>query len=192
MGTTDNKVSFPLPFRGRAGGGGSRRGAPFAESPHPNPSPEAEGLMVRPFTGKHMAAILLAGFGIVVAVNFAMASLASSTFGGIVVENSYVASQHFNRWLDEAKAEESLGWKLAPSRREDGRIAARLEAVPGYPALAAVARHPLGRVPDMALTFERSASGDYVSRERLPEGRWTLRFAVEAQGKVQRSEQVIR
>ncbi|MEO1221410.1 MAG: FixH family protein [Pseudomonadota bacterium] len=30
----------------------------------------------KPFTGKHMAAILVAGFGVVVAVNFTMASYA--------------------------------------------------------------------------------------------------------------------
>jgi nitrogen fixation protein FixH len=56
-----------------------------------------------------MAAIMVAFFAVVIAVNVYMARLASSTFTGVVVENSYVASQHFNRWLDEARAEERLG-----------------------------------------------------------------------------------
>lgn len=145
----------------------------------------------RPFTGRHMAAILVAGFGIVVAVNFAMASLANSTFGGIVVENSYVASQHFNRWLDEAKAQEALGWKLEASRRRDGRVIADLAGVPAYPVVTAVARHPLGRMPDAMLTFSRDAEGGYVSREVLPQGRWTLRFTVDAQGRTWRREQEV-
>ena len=34
----------PLPFRGGAGGGGSRPDAALTDSPHPNPSPEGEGL----------------------------------------------------------------------------------------------------------------------------------------------------
>ena len=38
--------------------------------------------MQRPFTGKHMAAILVGGFAIVIAVNFYMASLAVGGFGG--------------------------------------------------------------------------------------------------------------
>ena len=37
-------------------------------------------------------------------------AMPSSTFGGVVVENSYVASQDFNGWLDEARAERALGW----------------------------------------------------------------------------------
>jgi nitrogen fixation protein FixH len=147
---------------------------------------------VRPFTGKHMTAILVAGFGVVVAVNFTMAGLASSTFGGIVVENSYVASQHFNRWLDEAKSEKALGWTLHADRRADGRVVAILGEVPTFPTVTAVARHPLGHKPDMTLHFERDAGSDWVSREVLPDDRWTLRFAVEAGGRTWRTEQAIR
>ena len=34
---------------------------------------------------------------------------AMSTFGGIVVENSYVASQEFNGWLEEARQSDGAG-----------------------------------------------------------------------------------
>ncbi len=34
----------PLPFRGGVGGGVAPRGAAYADKPHPNPSPEGEGL----------------------------------------------------------------------------------------------------------------------------------------------------
>lgn len=157
----------------------------------PNRSNRASSRAARPFTGRHMAAILVAGFGIVIAVNVTMASFAASTFGGTVVENSYVASQQFNRWLEEARVEEALGWKLAASRRPDGRIEAALSAAPADPTVTAVARHPLGRNPDTALTFRRDAAGTWVSRETLPEGRWTLRFDVRAQGTTWRSEQEV-
>jgi len=63
----------------------------------------------RPFTGRKMAAIMVAFFAVVIIVNVYMAREASSTFGGVVVENSYVASQQYNRWLDEASAENALG-----------------------------------------------------------------------------------
>ena len=59
------------------------------------------------FTGRHMAAIMLAFFGVVIAINFTMATLAETTFGGTVVDNSYVASQSFNAWL---RAGRQLGW----------------------------------------------------------------------------------
>jgi len=38
------KLISPLPFRGGAGGGGSRPDAVQTDNPHPNPSPEGEGL----------------------------------------------------------------------------------------------------------------------------------------------------
>jgi nitrogen fixation protein FixH len=53
----------------------------------------------KPFTGYHMAAILIGFFGIVIAVNIYMAKVAVGTFGGTVVDNSYVASQNYNEWL---------------------------------------------------------------------------------------------
>ena len=143
------------------------------------------------FTGRHMTALLVAFFGIVILVNFAMASFASSTFGGIVVENSYVASQEFNGWLDEAAAEHDLGWEPVVTWRPDGRLAVAVRGAPLGVTLAATARHPLGTLPDRALTFERTAAGRFLSREALPEGRWTLRLTLAADGRTSRREQAL-
>lgn len=96
----------------------------------------------RPFTGRHMAMIMVSFFSVVIAVNVFMAREAISTFSGVVVENSYVASQHFNRWLDEARAERALGWKAAISRRSDDRVELALSGMAAAPAAVfAVARH---------------------------------------------------
>ena len=65
----------------------------------------------KPFTGRHAAIILVAFFGVVIGVNMVMASFALSTFGGTVVDNSYVASQHYNEWLARAEAQDRLGWE---------------------------------------------------------------------------------
>ncbi|MEC7952654.1 MAG: FixH family protein, partial [Pseudomonadota bacterium] len=66
--------------------------------------------MKREFTGKHAAAIIVTGFAIIIAVNLFMATLAVRGFGGVIVENSYVAGQEFNDWLDAAEEQEALGW----------------------------------------------------------------------------------
>lgn len=145
----------------------------------------------KPFTGRHMAAVLVLAFSVIVGINIAMATLASSTFGGVVVENSYVASQNFNRWLDEAEKEKALGWQVAAARRDDGRIAATLTGVPRYADVVAEARHPLGRMPDVRLTFVRDASGAYISDRPLAPGRWTLRFQIESEGTKWRGEQPV-
>lgn len=138
----------------------------------------------RPFTGRHMAMIMIAFFGVVIAVNVLMARFAVSTFGGVVVENSYVASQHFNRWLDEARVEGALGWKAVLSRTADGRVIAELRDSAGKPLsgakLTATAEHPLGRRPETELAFRESAPGTYAAA--LEPGRWRLRLAVTAEG----------
>jgi nitrogen fixation protein FixH len=145
-------------------------------------------MMQRTFTGWHMATILFAFFGIIIAVNLVNARYASSTFGGVVVENSYVASQDFNRWLDEAKNEKALGWDAVTTWRPDGRIVVALRGVPESAVIRAMARHPLGRLPDNALTFDHIGEGKFLSRQALPEGRWNVRLTVAAEGHVWRRQ----
>ena len=128
------------------------------------------------FTGWHMTGILVAFFGSVAAVNFTMASYASSTFGGIVVENSYVASQEFNGWLEQARESEALGWQAVTTWRPDGRLVVSVSEAPDYLTAQATARHPLGRKSDQMIAFTRIGEGAYLSDEGLPEGRWTLRL----------------
>lgn len=143
----------------------------------------------RPFTGKHITLILVGFFGVVIAVNVLMARLATSTFGGVVVENSYVASQHFNGWLKEASAEQALGWKGEVSRDAQGRAAIVLRDSNGKAITAAkvtaIAEHPLGRRPETNLVLHEVAPGTYAAP--LATGRWRLRVKVEAEGKVWRT-----
>lgn len=147
--------------------------------------------MQAPFTGRHMTAILVAFFGVVIAVNVLMARYAIGTFGGIVVENSYVASQHFNRWLDEAKREDALGWRAKVARRQDGRLAVDLEGAPASATLSGEARHPLGRAPDRALAFTATGDGKFVSAEAVPLGRWTIRLEARAGNTIWREEEYV-
>lgn len=144
--------------------------------------------MTKQFTGWHIFAILVAFFGVVIGVNVLMARYAIETFGGVTVENSYVASQHFNKWLHEAAREKALGWSAQVTRTEDGKIALALTG-PGEGAQAeAVAWHPLGRQPDRAITFVATGGNRFVSREELPAGRWTLRLTAEQGGQKWREE----
>ena len=58
--------------------------------------------MTREITGRHVAAMFGAGFGVIIAVNVLLATKAVSTFPGLEVKNSYVASQTFD--ADRARA----------------------------------------------------------------------------------------
>lgn len=141
------------------------------------------------FTGRHMALILIAFFGVVIAVNVQMARLATSTFGGVVVENSYVASQKFNGWLGEARREKALGWQAAAARDGTAALVVMLRDRSGAPlrgaALTVVAAHPLGLAADRTLTLHETAPGRY--RAALPPGRWQLRMTVRAEGQTWRT-----
>lgn len=141
------------------------------------------------FTGKHMALIFIAFFGVVIAVNVLMARLAISSFGGVVVENSYVASQQFNGWLGQARAEKALGWKAGIGRgaADEVRIVLRDKtgaAINGA-RVTAVAEHPLGARVDERLAFSQGPDGSYTAR--LTAGRWRIKLFVVSEGHVWRS-----
>lgn len=63
----------------------------------------------KPLTGRHVLAITLAAFGVIIAVNVLMAVKAVRTFPGLEVANSYVASQSFDR---DRAVQTALGWRV--------------------------------------------------------------------------------
>ena len=150
--------------------------------------------MTARFTGWHMLATIVAFFGVVIAVNVYMARLAIDTFGGTVVDNSYVAGQKFNDWLAEGRAEARLGWTVALSldadRRPEVRVAAQGAPLTGVTATG-VAEHPLGRAPDVPLAFVSTAGGVLRATTPLPPGRWQVRLTLTRDGRTMRRVQVL-
>lgn len=144
--------------------------------------------MKRGFTARHMWMVMIGFFGLIIAVNFTMAWLASSTFGGTVVDNSYVASQKFNGWLKAARTQEQMGWRtklgLDDQRHVILAVTSGSERL-GYVATG-TAHHPLGRAPDVALVFAAGTDGVLKSAASLPQGRWQVRIAVSRDGQVLR------
>ena len=134
--------------------------------------------MKKPFTGRHMWAVMICGFGVVVAVNFYMASLAVRGFGGVVVENSYVASQDFNGWLSAAREQEQLGWSAQAVRQADGNVRIVTSGVPADAGVSVQFRRPLGKPETINLGFDAAAPGEYVSSASVPSGRWIARIAI--------------
>lgn len=106
-----------------------------------------------------------------------------------MVENSYVASQNFNRWLGEARAQQQLGWSATASRAADGRVHVAVAGTGPEVSVKALARHPLGRQPDRTITFDRGADSVFVSSDMLPAGRWTLHLELREGMKTWRQEQ---
>ena len=126
-------------------------------------------------TGKHVLAITVAFFGVIIAVNTVLAVKAVSTFPGLEVENSYVASQTWDKEMAEQKA---LGWSLAEDYDE---AAQELRLIftdkAGLPvavkALNVLVGRPTEAKDDVYPDFAREA-GVYVAKVPLAPGKWML------------------
>jgi nitrogen fixation protein FixH len=122
-----------------------------------------------------MLVIMLAFFATIVSVNVGLAWFAASTWTGTVVQNSYVASQHFNELLAKARRQRRLGW--SPSLHSvDGVLRAVVLDRQGRPLreLRLVARmsRPLGTTHDHAVTLRQQADGSYSAADILSAGLW--------------------
>lgn len=66
-------------------------------------------------TGRKVLIISVSSFAVILAANLTLAFNAVSTFPGLEVDNSFVASQNFNQELAEQLA---LGWDVKASHEE--------------------------------------------------------------------------
>lgn len=139
--------------------------------------PSDEG---REITGRQVAVFTVGAFGIIVAVNLVMAWQAVSTFPGLEVKNSYVASQGWNAARD---AQVALGWRLTQEYRE-GVLTLRFTDSAGLPAPVASVAALVGRATeardDMVPAF-RYEGGQYVAEAPLAPGRWMVRVEARAE-----------
>lgn len=139
--------------------------------------------MTMRFTGWHMLAIMIGFFGTVVSVNVLMASDAIRTFGGTVVDNSYVATAKYNGWLAAGRKQAREKWQAAPVADARGIVTLRLTRA-NAPVTAAsvdlIANHPVGRVAERRVRLIPVGDGLYRSTSALPPGRWLIRIEVRA------------
>lgn len=151
--------------------------------------------MTRRFTGWHMAGIMVSFFGVVIAVNVVMATSAIRSFGGVVVDNSYVASQRFDTWLGTAREQERLGWHAVASVDANGFVLVDVNA-PGGPlqsrTLAVRVEHPLGREPVRRLAMRPLGNGRFMAARPLEAGRWVLRIEAAGSGGTARFAEEVR
>ena len=131
--------------------------------------------MTRTFKGWHMAAIMVTFFGIVIAVNLTMAVLANTSWTGLVVANSYVASQSFNHDAEIARQQQALGWKLELNVSRSATTLLVLDRS-GQPIaglnVRAVLQRPTNETGDVKLDFSDSGTTTYISRAPVNSGAW--------------------
>lgn len=136
-------------------------------------------------TGWHVAAMLISFFGVIVVVNFSMASLASRSWTGLVVKNSYVASQGFNDRLATANAQKARGW--SSTAHYDGAALsiqfadANGKALPVTDVVVEFGR-PAYEQQDHRVAATRLADGFWLAQTRLHRGIWALKVTGMVEG----------
>jgi nitrogen fixation protein FixH len=154
------------------------------------------------FTGKHMLLLTLGFFGVILAVNIGMATVAMTSWTGLVVNNSYVASQEFEAKRLAHDGQLAAGWHASFSYTP-GAVTLVVVDGTGEPVnlgpVTLTVNRPVGGHDDQTLALEQSADGRYLASLELKRGVWEVvvtapstpegsfelhrRFAVEEPGK---------
>lgn len=127
------------------------------------------------FTGRHMLVAVCAFFGVIVTVNVGMAVLASTSWTGLVVQNSYVASQEFEDKRLAHEAQQEAGWE-ATFTYSPGL--ARLVIIDGAGRpidlgdVTLKVNRPVGGHDDQAVLLQRAPDGGYAATLQLAAGIW--------------------
>ncbi|RRH91026.1 cytochrome oxidase [Mesorhizobium tamadayense] len=143
----------------------------------------------REFTGRHMLISILAFFAVVIGVNVTMATLARKSWTGLVVENTYVASQQFNEEARKGRAQAALGWTgrltIATGEVRYGLFDALGKPVPLH-GVKVLFRHPAYEAADKAVALAASSGGtsgdteEFAARHTPRDGVWIIEIDADA------------
>jgi nitrogen fixation protein FixH len=130
-------------------------------------------------TGGKVLAIMLTAFGVIIGVNLILAYNAVSTFPGLEVKNSYVASQNFNA---ELAAQQALGWTV-DARVVDNELILSITTKDGSPAQVATLEAVLGaatHVRDDQTPEFVYLDGAFRAPVNVRPGNWNIRMVATA------------
>lgn len=131
-------------------------------------------MTLAPLTGRKVFAITASFFGVIIGVNGIMAYQAISTFPGLEVKNSYVASQTFDA---ERAAQIGLGWVLEVAAQSDA-VTLKFTNAEGQLVHPQSLTATIGRATEAlddsvpAFTY---AAGQFTALVNLAPGKWVLR-----------------
>lgn len=139
--------------------------------------------MSEQFTGRHFLLIIMAFFGVIIAVNVTMAVYANSSWTGLVVHNSYVAGLEFNKKSREHREQAALGWD-ATLTGADGTLRFSLVDDKGQPVKlksgAASFRRPVSDAEDTILTLAPTSGAALDAPFAIGDGVWILVIEADA------------
>ena len=139
----------------------------------------------RRLPGRKFLAIMVIGFGVIIAVNITMATFATQTFPGLIVENSYVASQEYNKGLEAGRRQKQMGWQVQSDVAGEALVVearnAAGEMLHGA-RVRALLTHPLGRTEPVQVELREGPDGRFRAPHTLPPGRWDMELTIHRNG----------
>jgi len=151
-------------------------------------------MMFRPLTGRGVLICFLGFFGIVFAGNAVMMWMAAATYDGRASETADRTANAYNRVLEEARAQEALGWRVEIDVESAETVAVSFMDRRGEPIdgleIAGRFASPVMASEDRAAEVTPLGSGRYRLAADLPRrGNWRLEVEVSnASGKKLRIE----
>lgn len=133
----------------------------------------------KPLKARHVLAMFVGGFGVIIAVNLTLAYNAVATFPGVETPNVYVTSQRFD--ADRA-AQDALGWQVTAAYA-DARLTLAVTDQRGAPVQPQIQSATLGRAT--TVTEDRVPQFDWdgqalTAPAQLDVGNWNLRLELRA------------
>ncbi|SLN10692.1 FixH [Roseovarius albus] len=144
----------------------------------------------RQITGRQVFIGFAIAFGVIISVNLWLAWSAVTTFPGLEVKNSYVASQSFD---EDRVAQEALGWSVQADYAP-GVLTLAITDKQGQPVKAQMLQATVGRAThvaeDVTPEFQYS-SGTYIAPILLGDGNWNIRMVATAQDGTEFRQRVV-
>lgn len=155
--------------------------------PQTSPKPQSGEFRL---TGRHVLIMLMCFFGVMLAANITMATLAIKTFRGEVAANPYQAGLKFNTEIAEARAQAERNWRVAGRTHHaaDGATTVTFTARDASNApiagleMSVVLESPTDRKRDRVLTVRETAPGDYLAEGSADAGAWMLELVAKRDG----------
>lgn len=139
------------------------------------------------FTGYHMFGVIALFFGVIITVNLTLAFFAANSWTGLVVENSYIASQFFDDDKRIREQQLALGWQ-SDFRYAEGMVTLDLVDVNGAVVRADKIDVKLGRPVhennDVLLTLSQGIEASYTGKVDLGAGVWQADMTAYLEGQV--------
>lgn len=145
-----------------------------------------------PLTGRKVLLILAAFFGVMLGVNFVMATYAVKTYSGLDSDKPYDSGLAYNREVEAARAQAALGWTVDITRTPAGpatQLTVSVRDRDGRPVtgldVSAHFYYPATRKLDREAVATPIAEGVYAAAATLSRGRWEVEVDLKRDGQRQ-------